>query len=205
MEYRDYLSKKAIYLRVSTDKQDTGLESQRLKAINYCKERGFDLEGIEFYADKVSGAKAERKELGRLLQDCRDGRIDTVIVISLSRLSRSLSHLLDVTNELSSMSVTLISISEQIDFSTPIGKMILAVVGSIAQLEREQISARVRRGLELAKANGKSLGRARKIDHDLVINLFKQGLSYRQIAEASKSSSSNCYRIVQKYLEQNQP
>lgn len=158
MEYRDYLSKKAIYLRVSTDKQDTGLESQRLKAINYCKGRGFDLEGIEFYADKVSGARADRKELGRLLEDCREGRIDTVIVISLSRLSRSLSHLLDVTNELSSMSVTLISIQEQIDFSTPIGKMILAVVGSIAQLEREQISARVRRGLELAKANGKSLG-----------------------------------------------
>lgn len=194
------ISKKAIYLRVSTDKQDTGLASQELKALNYCKSRGFKESEIQIFADKISGAKSDRKELGRLMEACREGLFDTVIVISLSRLSRSLSHLLDVTNELGEYGVKLVSINEQIDFSTPVGKMILAVVGSIAQLEREQISERVKRGLVHAKAKGKTLGRSRTIDHELVINLFKQGLSYRQIAEASKSSVSNCHRIIQNHL-----
>ena len=198
-------SKKAIYLRVSTDKQDSGLASQRMKARNYCLSRSFPEEDLIYYSDKISGAKSDRKELGRLMGDCRSGKVDTVIVISLSRLSRSLSHLLEVASELSDNEVKLISINEQLDFSTPIGNMILAVVGSIAQLEREQISQRVKRGLMMAKANGKSLGRARSVDHELVVNLYNQGLSYRQIAVASKSSSSNCYRIIQKHISEINP
>ncbi|EPZ52199.1 resolvase, N-terminal domain protein [Bacteriovorax sp. BAL6_X] len=190
-------SKKAIYLRVSTQRQD--LASQRLRAENYCKSQSYSVEDYLIYEDKISGAKSDRIALNKLIEDCRNDLIDTVIVVSLSRLSRSLRHLLDVANELASMSVKLISINEQIDFSTPIGKMILSVTGSIAELEKNQISDRVKRGLEHAKAQGKRIGRERVICRETVISLHKKSLTNIEISKIVKASPSSVSRIIKAY------
>ena len=172
------------------------MASQRFKAQNYCIGRSYDASDCIYYEDKISGAKSDRDALNKLLEDCRNGLIDTVIVISLSRLSRSLSHLLELANEFASMSITLISITEQIDFSTPIGKMILSVIGSLGELEKNQISQRIKRGIELARARGKKLGREKVICRDTVMKLHRKNLSNKEIANIVKASPSSISRII---------
>lgn len=196
-----HLSKKAIYLRVSCSdgRQDSGLQSQKHKALNYCKANSYPDNLLEIYTDKISGGRSSRPALDRLMQDCRDGKIDTVIVVSLSRLSRSMAQTISLSSEFSSLSIKLVSIQESLDFSTSLGKLVLGIMSSIFEMEKNLVSDRVVRGLAHAKSQGKVLGRRPTVDHSLVIRLYLQKMSYRDISKAVGTSVSNCFRIIKKY------
>jgi hypothetical protein len=97
----------AVYVRVSTEGQRT--DSQELELKRYCRQRGW--KDLTFYADKISGAKASRPQLDRMMQDIRAGKIERLIVYKLDRLGRSLTHLALILDELNRLQVPLIASS----------------------------------------------------------------------------------------------
>lgn len=144
------------YSRVSTN--DQSLDSQ----IDKLKEYGCE----KIFTDIVSGAKAERKGLGDMLNYARDG--DTIVVFRLDRLGRSLKDLIEIMNRFQDKGIHFKSLSENIDTSTPTGKLIFHITGAFAEFERNIIRERTKAGLESARARGKNGGRPSKITSDKI-------------------------------------
>jgi len=107
----------------------------------------------------VSGATSERPELTPLWQVARSRNIDTVLVWKFDRFARSTKQLLDALEEFRHLGVAFISITEQIDTSSPLGQAMFPVISAIAEFERSLISERVRSGIPKARAQGKQHGR----------------------------------------------
>ena len=109
----------------------------------------------------ISGAKEKRPELNRLMADAHRRKFDAVIVWKFDRFARSVSHLLRALETFKALGIEFVSLSEQMDTSTPTGKMVFTVLGAVAELERSLIAERVKAGLRNARAKGKRLGRPR--------------------------------------------
>ena len=131
------------YARVSTDEQDTDPQLDELR-------RAGCIQILEEYA---SGADRTRPVLARLLRDIRQG--DTLVVVRLDRLARSVSHLLAVIEQLEAVGAHFRSLSDPIDTTTPQGMFSLQVLGAVAQLERALIAERTKSGLQAARARGR--------------------------------------------------
>ena len=144
------------YSRVSTN--DQSLDSQIDKLKKYGCEK--------IFTDIVSGAKAERKGLNDMLDYARDG--DTIVVFRLDRLGRSLKDLIEIMNELQKRNINFKSLSENIDTSTPTGKLIFHITGAFAEFERNIIRERTKAGLESARARGRKGGRPTKITEEKI-------------------------------------
>lgn len=174
--------KTALYCRVSTDKQSNGLESQTRALVEHCKSKGItDYEVFEDF--NVSGSKQSRPQLDRLMELARKGHFDTVIVYSFSRFARSTRFLLEALEEFSHLKVNFISLSENIDLASPMGRAMFTIISAIATLERELIAERVRNGLANAKAKGRRIGRPRTVPDELVCTLRSEGYTFREIAK----------------------
>jgi len=148
--------KVAIYCRVST--QDQTLEQQREPLISYCEREGWFYEVFE---EKISGAKASRTELDRLMQGVRNKEFGVVMVYKLDRLGRSLKHLIQLVEEFNNKGVKFVCLSPSVDTTTPQGRFFVQVIGAVAELERELIRERTRDKLQHLKSKGKVLGRPR--------------------------------------------
>jgi len=137
-----------------------------------------------------SGAKAHRPTLDRLRAAARAGEVRQVLVFALDRLGRSLRDLLLLLDDLAAAGCSVISLRESIDLSTPTGRLVVHLIASLAEFERELIRARVRAGLARVKAtgrtrSGRAVGRPRReVDLDAVAELRAQGRSWRDIAQA---------------------
>jgi len=107
----------------------------------------------------MSGAKSSRPELDQLMADAKKRKMDIVLLWRFDRFARSVSHLLQALESFRIVGIEFVSISEQIDTSTPTGKMTFTVLGAVAELERSLITERVRMGLRNAREKGKRLGR----------------------------------------------
>lgn len=172
----------AIYCRVSTNKQEKGLEAQRRALEDYCKAR--NIENYKIFEDfNQSGTKSSRPQLDKLLLEVRNGEIKTVIVFSFSRFARSTKFLLDTLDEFGKLQVNFISLSENVDLSTAIGKAMFTIISAIASLERDLISERVKNGLINARANGKQIGRPVTMNYELILKLRTEGYTYKEISE----------------------
>ena len=150
----------AIYARVSTghNGQDPTMQTRELE--EFCQRRGWELAGC--YVDTgISGSKESRPELDRLMADAHRRRFDAVAVWKFDRFARSVSHLLRALETFKALGIDFVSLSEQVDTSTPTGKMVFTVLGAVAELERSLIAERVRAGIRNARAKGKKLGRPR--------------------------------------------
>jgi len=175
--------KAAIYARVSTanNGQDPTMQTRELR--EYCERRGWTVTG-EYVDIGISGTKEKRPELDRLLGEAHRRRFDAVVVWRFDRFARSVSHLLRALETFKSLGIEFVSLSEQVDTSTPTGKMVFTVLGAVAELERSLIVERVRAGLRNAKAKGKSLGRPRiAVDSARIAALRSRGLSWAKIGE----------------------
>src|ERR1700722_14555215 len=171
----------AIYARVSTanNGQDPRMQTRELR--EYIDRRGWKLAG-EYVDEGISGTKDSRPELNRLMADAHRRRFDAVIVWRFDRFARSVSHLLRALENFKALGVEFVSVSEQVDTTTPTGKMVFTVLGAVAELERSLIAERVRAGLRNARAKGKRLGRPRVIvDATRVATLRAHGRSWREI------------------------
>jgi DNA invertase Pin-like site-specific DNA recombinase len=183
----------AIYARVSTANNGQNPEMQLRELREYCQHRGLELVGE--YADAgISGAKDSRPELNRLNADARRRRFDAVVVWKFDRFARSVSHLLRALEEFRSLGIEFVSLSEQVDTSTPTGKMVFTVLGAVAELERSLIAERVRAGLRNARAKGKRLGRPRKaLDAHRIARLRREGASWRAVGVALGVSTTTAF------------
>ncbi len=171
----------ALYARVST-KNSQDPETQLMALREYAKARRLEVFG-EYVDVGISGSKDSRPALNRLMADARKRRFDAVLVARFDRFARSTRHLVLALDEFNALGVDFISLSESIDTSTPMGRMVYTVIAAVAELERSLICERVVMGLQRAKAQGKRLGRpAAKIDPAEVHRLRKQGMSFRAIA-----------------------
>lgn len=191
----------AIYARVSTSNngQDPAVQTREIR--EYCEHRGWQIAG-EYTDAGISGAKDSRPELNRLVADAHRRRFDAVVVWKFDRFARSVSHLLRALETFNALGVAFVSLSEQIDTSTPTGKMVFTVLGAVAELERSLIAERVRAGLRNARAKGKRLGRPRVVvDANRIADLKAQGRSVREIAGELGHSRS----LVHKTLANREP
>jgi len=173
----------AVYARVSTlNGQDPEMQLRELR--DYCRRRDWAVTA-EYVDAGISGAKERRPELDRLLADAHRRLFDAVVVWRFDRFARSVSHLLRALETFRSLGIEFVSLSEQVDTSTPAGKLVFTVLGAVAELERCLIAERVRAGLRNAKAKGRRLGRPRSgVDATEVKRLRAQGASWRAIGAA---------------------
>jgi DNA invertase Pin-like site-specific DNA recombinase len=171
----------ALYMRVSTKGQGQTTDTQALALREYAERRGFEIIG-EYRDEGISGSKDSRPALDRLMKDARGRKFDVVIVARFDRFARSVSHLLRALEEFNHLSIDFVSLSESIDTSTPMGKMIFTVLGAVAELERNLIKKRVQMGIRRARKRGKQLGRPKRIfDREKARSLL-QTMSVREAA-----------------------
>lgn len=189
----------AIYLRVSTYNQNSGLEAQQRAILEFCKTRG--IENLQIYSDEgISGAKASRPGLDRLMGDVRSNKVGQVVVYSFSRFARSLKHLLIALDSFRDAGVDFVSVTESLDTSTPVGRTVFSIIASIAELERELIKERVVNGLKNAKAKGKRLGAIKKFNDTLIRELYSKSMSKAEIAKLIGCSRVTVHRALSSTL-----
>ena len=187
--------KAAIYARVSTTHgQDPTMQTRELK--EYIERRGWEL-ASEYVDIGISGAKEKRPELDRLMADAHRRKCDVVAVWKFDRMARSVSHLLRVLETFRALGIEFVSFSEQMDTSTPAGKMVFTVLGAVAELERSLIVERVKAGLRNARAKGKRLGRPKRtVDARRIAALRAQGAGWKRIAAEMGIGVGTLYRLA---------
>lgn len=187
------------YVRVSTTGQDT---DPQLIAIKSEIERSGNVLVNVFADHGISGAKGRsaRPGLDRLLNDAKSGNFDKVIVWDITRLGRSLTDLIETLSELDKAKVDLQMLQQNLDTSTPGGRMMFSIFGAIGEFERSLISERVKAGLEKAKKTGKKLGRPSTMNESVkaaVLELRDKGLGVKQICRLLKIGCGTFYSICQ--------
>lgn len=185
------------YMRISTKLETQVFDRQEAQL------EAFGVDKI--YADRMSGAKRERPELNKLLDDLEQG--DTVVIVAIDRLSRSTKDLLEIVEAIKAKGASLKSLNDSwLDTTNdnPMSEFLLTVMGALAQMERAQITQRVREGVAVAKAKGTKLGRPKKnkqkVDH--AIELYVKGdHTVPQIVQITGVSKATLYRKI-KALEE---
>src|SRR6202161_336214 len=193
------LVRTAIYARVSTanNGQDSSMQTRELR--EYCKLRGWKFAG-EYLDEGISGAKDSRPELNRLMADAHKRRFDVVVVWRFDRFARSVSHLLRALETFKALGIDFVSFSEQMETSTPAGKMVFTVLGAVAELERSLIVERVRAGMRNARAKGKRIGRppqtqlSIEMRHAIASSYAKEKTSLRALAKRFGTSLASVQR-----------
>ena len=151
LPYGELTIKIAIYCRVSTEEQDA--DKQEFLCREYCKRNNFKI--YKVYKDVISGSKESRPKFNQLLEDLRHYKFDAIIVTKLDRLGRSLQHLLSLFDEFSNKGIHFIATTQNIDTSSPTGKLQMQIMGAFAEFERNIISERTKEGLRNAVGVGK--------------------------------------------------
>jgi DNA invertase Pin-like site-specific DNA recombinase len=151
----------------------------------------------EYVDEGISGTKDRRPALDRLMSDAHKRKFDVVVCWRFDRFARSVSHLLRALETFNALGIAFVSLSENVDTTTPTGKMIFTVLGAVAELERSLIVERVRAGLRNARAKGKTLGRPRvAVDAARIGSLRAQGRSWRDIAREVGTNTASARRAV---------
>lgn len=173
----------AIYARVSTINHGQDVSLQTGELVQFAVARGWRV-ADEYVDAGVSGAKDSRPELNRLMADAKRRRFDAVLVWKLDRFGRSLRHLVNALAEFESLGIAFVSLSDNLDLSTPSGRLMFQIIGAMAEFERALIQERVRAGLRNARAKGRKLGRPRvAVDASQIATLRSQGASWRDISK----------------------
>lgn len=172
----------AIYARVSTTDQNCELQLRELR--EYVSRRGWEPAG-EYVDAGVSGTKASRPALDRLMAAAAHRDLDCVLVWKIDRFGRSVLHLSQQLAALTTYGVRFLAVSQAIDTdaSNPSSRLLLTILAGVAEFEREIIRERTLSGVRAARARGKVLGRPRRVfRRDYVAALREQGRSWRAIA-----------------------
>lgn len=175
------------YARVSTTEQI--LDRQLDMLSKYSVDR--------IYSEKMTGTRKDRPELQKMLDDLDKG--DTVVVESLSRLGRSTKNLIELMELFNDKGVNLVSLKENIDTTTPTGKLLFTLISAISQFERDCLAERTKEGLAAARARGRKGGRPKKPSSTIekAIKLYNsKEYSIAEIKELTGVSRSTLYRYI---------
>jgi putative DNA-invertase from lambdoid prophage Rac len=188
--------KACIYARVSTT--DQNCESQLADMRQYCAARGWEI--AHEYADTgQSGTKTSRPQLDRMMAAAQKRKFDAVVVWKLDRFGRSLLHCVSSIQELSSLGVRFVAISQGLDTdqANPTAQLLLHILAAVAEFERGLIHERVIVGMRTAKAKGKHVGRPKSaVRLERVQEMRNRGLSLRRIADETGVSAMTIQRIL---------
>jgi DNA invertase Pin-like site-specific DNA recombinase len=194
----------ALYLRVSTAQQRPDLQADGLHG--YAARAGLEI--VAEYLDRaVSGRQEGRPQLQALMRAARQHEFACVLVWKFDRFARSVSHLLRALEEFNHLRIRFISVQDQVDTASPMGRAMFTIIGAMAELESSLISERVKAGMAAARARGKLLGRPATLA-PLVSRIETlagtTGLSVRQIQEvlAGQVSRSVVGEIVKRVRAQ---
>ncbi len=191
-----------IYARVSTKEQT--VENQLRDLRSYCSHRGLPILA-EHMDHGISGTIETRSGLSQAMELCRKRKADVLLVWRFDRLARSVSHLVRTLEELRGLGVDFVSYQENVDTSTPQGRMFFGIVASIAEFERELIRERVISGIRRAQADGIRLGRpdlpdfkAKEIRQAFVLLTDQLGrrASYSEVAARCGVAKSTAYKVL---------
>ena len=173
----------ALYARVSTKGLGQDPEGQLIGLREYAERRGWTI-ADEYVDNGYSGAKSNtRPALQRLWKDARQRKFDVVAVWKLDRFGRSLRDLVNSLDEFRSLGIEFVSLTEAIDFGSSLGAVMFALIGAMAEFERNLIRERVAMGMERARRQGRNLGRPRvEVNPHYVAALRNDGLSWNEIA-----------------------
>jgi DNA invertase Pin-like site-specific DNA recombinase len=184
----------ALYLRVSTLDQHPETQAHDLRQL--AEQRGLTI--VEEFVDHgVSGTRARRPGLDRLLADARRGRFDVVAVWSCDRLARSTRHLLEVLDELRRLNIEFVSFRENLDTGGALGHALLIIIAAISELERSLIIERVRAGMRRARLEGRRLGRKPlDLDRAAISRDRERGRSLGELARTYRVSRTTIRRVL---------
>ena len=189
----------ALYARVSTRDKGQDPEMQLTELREFAAKRGWHEVG-EFVDIGVSGSKDSRPQLDAMMRLAKVRKLDVIAVWKLDRFGRSLRHLVDTLAELQAVGCAFVSLRDNLDLTTPAGRMMFHVIGAMAEFERELIREWVRAGLAHARSKGQKLGRPkvrRERDQDAatIRRMRADGDSYGEIAEGLGRTKSDIYRV----------
>jgi DNA invertase Pin-like site-specific DNA recombinase len=174
----------------------------------YAARRGWTIHN-EYVDRGVSGSKESRPELNRLTADAYRRAFDAVLVWKIDRYGRSLKHLVNALADLSAYGVAFVSFRDNLDLSTPSGRLMFQIIGAMAEFERSLIQERVRAGLRNARAQGKKFGRPRaQVDAARVAALRAEGLSWSQVCQkltVSKGTAQRAFYGLPNYPQKSKP
>ena len=191
------MKKIAIYARVSTSQQET--EIQITECRGYAARCGYEIAGE--YTDTISGTtgKDEREALSRLLNDAFTRKFEVVIVYSIDRLGRSLKHCLEILETLKAHHCDFVSITQQIDTSSPTGQLMFNLLACLASYERTMILERTALGRERALARGVKFGRKSKMNSSVAeaVRLLRgKGAGIKDIAKSLEIGVGTVYKAL---------
>jgi DNA invertase Pin-like site-specific DNA recombinase len=173
--------KTALYARVSTVNGQQDPEMQLRELREYAQRRGWEIAAE--YIDRISGSKERRPQLDRMMTDAKQRKFDVILVWKLDRFARSLKHLVNALAEFEALGIAFVSLRDNLDLTTPSGRLMFQIIGAMAEFERALIQERVKAGLRNAIAKGKRLGRPRhSYPQARVERLRSEGLSWSQVA-----------------------
>lgn len=193
------MTRVAFYARVSTTNgQDPNLQLRELR--EYAERRGWVAAG-EYVDHGVSGSKESRPSLNRLITDAKQRKFDVVLVWKLDRFARSLKHLVNALADFEAIGVAFVSLRDNLDLTTPSGRLMFQIIGAMAEFERSLIQERVRAGLRNAKAKGSRIGRPRVVvDASRIAALRKRGASWAEVKRELGVSVGSAQRALARYL-----
>ena len=198
------INRVAIYVRVSTTNhgQDASMQTRELR--DYCGQRAWTIVG-EYVDTGISGAKDRRPELDRMMGDAHRRCFDAVLVWKLDRFGRSLRHLVNALAELEARGVAFVSLRDNLDLSTPSGRLMFQIIGAMAEFERALIAERVKAGMRYARAKGRCIGRPARVPvteqlKRRIARTYQQGEgSLRTIAARFGTSLGTVQRSIAPY------
>ena len=183
------------YARVSTHKQDLGLEVQ-IEALKHCD---------QLFIEKESGSYDARPKLEKALNLAKsfskNGKQVTFTIYKLDRLTRSMFKLLEIIEQLNKHHIQLVSLHEKLETDSLIGRLLCMILGFVAEIELENLRFRTREGLRKAKEKGIRLGakRIEKAKEERILNLYLYtNTSIRNIAKAEQISTSTVYKVLER-------
>ena len=189
------MTKTAVYIRVSTTSQNEA--GQRLELERWLK--GHNITDAVFYVDKSTGNNLDREAFKGLQKDVFNGDVKTIVVYKLDRLSRSLSDGIATLTDWIEKGVRVVSITQQLDFAGPTGKLVASVLFAVAEMEQETRKERQAAGIEAAKERKVYKGRKEgttKAKPKRATELRAKGMTYNEIANAMNVSQ----QTVRRYL-----
>lgn len=197
--------KAALYARVSTTDKGQDVQMQLNELRDWCNHNKHTY--IEYIDEGISGSKEHRPQLDKLMQDADNHLFDMVVVWKLDRLSRSLIHLVNTLDYLHKKKIALRSHTQNLDTTTPEGKLMFQLLGIFAEFERDIIIERIRAGMKHAKEHGtksgKAIGRPQRELSPNQIERFTQligaGMSGREIAKEMGLPKSTVYDILTRF------
>lgn len=191
------MEKKVIYYtRCSTNTQANSIEMQESEILSFIQRRE-DYRLIHGFREVgVSGCKQNRPELDKLVEMAKHRSFEILVIWKLDRIGRSINNLISLVNQLKEYGIKIVSIRDNIDFSTPSGEFFFHLLAAMSQYERSILSERTKSALKVVKDSGRTLGRPSFIDKSKVYFLRDKGLTMKSISTILGVSVGGVHKIL---------